>query len=153
MNKVFVTIATVICFASATFAQNSKKMTEEEKIKEVVMSYEKGLTEGNVEALVSLYTEDATFIPNQQPAMEGNKNFTGFYQYFFNTYKVKAEISIDKVVSFGDTGMLLSHSKETMTAKDGSTFSMQAREMFLLKKINGAWKIYSYLYNEAPKDK
>lgn len=134
-------------------AQKAKKMNEEQKLKDVVMAYEKGLTDGNATALVNLYTKDATFIPNQQPTMTGSQNFTGFYQYFFNNYKVAAKIDIDKVIVNGNDGTVLSHSQETMTGKDGSTFSIKAREVFLLKKVNGEWKINIYMYNEPAKDK
>ncbi|WP_375560680.1 YybH family protein [Bernardetia sp. OM2101] len=123
--------------------------TEKEQIKKLLFSYRDALNESNVEKSVSLYTENGVFMPSNAPTSTGKEQVKAAYQFVFSNIKLSIEFFIDEIEIVGQYAFVRSTSKgSTLIHATGDTIPEENRELFVLKKENGNWKIDRYMFNK-----
>ncbi len=124
--------------------------TEDETAKRVVVDYFRALNEGNVETIVSLYHKNSVFLPNNAPASRGIEEIEKAYRVLFKTIKLDTSHIYKYVSVSGDTAVIESKASGDITVlKTKKTLPSTNNELFVLKNIQGQWKIDRYMFNSS----
>jgi len=122
---------------------------EKTAIENLLFSYRDALNESDVQKVLSLYSSDGVFMPSNAPSAVGQDQVKAAYEFVFNTIQLKIAFYIDEIVVNGDFAFARTTSKgTTLIHANGQTVPEENRELFVLQKINGAWKIARYMFNK-----
>ena len=125
------------------------KTTENAAIENLLLSYEKALNASDVSAVLSLYAKDGVFMPSEAPTAVGQAAVEQAYSYVFSQIKLNIKFSIDEIQVNGDLAFARTISRgSTDVLAAGITVPEENRELFVLVKENGAWKIGRYMFNK-----
>ncbi len=131
---------------------NQKTMdqtTEKTAIEKLLFSYRDALNVSDVNKVLPLYTDDGVFMPSNAPSAIGQEQVKASYEFVFKTIQLNIEFYIDEIVVNGDYAFARTTSKgTTLIHANGQTVAEENRELFVLQKINGQWKISRYMFNK-----
>jgi uncharacterized protein (TIGR02246 family) len=132
--------------------QNNFKMetrTEKVAIEKLLFSYRDALNASDVKKVLPLYTQDGVFMPSSAPTAAGQEQVKASYEFVFKTIQLKIEFFIDEIMVNGDYAFARTTSKgTTLIHANGQTVLEENRELFVLQKENGSWKIARYMFNK-----
>lgn len=159
MKNLLITLAALLPFitmAKSKLSENAKVLKteimnekEKSKIKKVLFSYRDALNESNAEKVVSLYTENGVFMPSSAPTAIGQEQLKGTYEFVFSNIQLNIEFHIDEIEIVGEYAFARTTSKgTTLIHASGDTVPEENRELFVLKKESGSWKIDRYMFNK-----
>ena len=125
---------------------------DEKEIKDLLFAYRDALNAADVNKVVPLYTENGVFMPSEAPTSVGKDQVKGAYEFVFSNIKLSIEFSIDEIIINGDYAFVRTTSKgTTLIHATGETVPEENRELFVLKKEKGSWKIDRYMFNKMKK--
>ena len=128
---------------------NMEQSTENSAIETLLFSYRDALNASDVEKVLSLYTNDGVFMPSNAPSAIGQEQVKGAYEYVFKTIQLNIEFFIDEIVVAGDYAFARTTSRGTTRIHaNGQTVPEENRELFVLQKENGQWKMARYMFNK-----
>jgi uncharacterized protein (TIGR02246 family) len=161
MKKIFLTATIIGVMMSCTRNQTTEANNDnnvkieninnseidKEKVIEVVKNYFEGLNTTNVESILNLYNDNASFLMSEHEPMIGKDVLKEFYTGFFRNIKPNMKDSIVSVAVSGELAYVVSTStgggKMVVTGEELS--GAAAQELFVLKKTtSGEWKIMVY---------
>lgn len=131
--------------------QTQEKMESNEKneIKKLLFTYRDALNASDVNKVLPLYTEDGIFMPSGAPTSVGKEQVKGAYEFVFSNIELSIEFYIDEISINGDYAFARTTSKgSTLIHATGATVPEENRELFVLQKENGQWKIDRYMFNK-----
>jgi len=131
--------------------QNKVKIETSEKreIQNLLFSYRDALNASDVRKVLSLYTEDGIFMPSGAPTSIGTEQVKGAYEFVFSNIKLSIEFYIDEITVNGEYAFARTTSKgSALIHATGETVPEENRELFVLQKENGSWKIDRYMFNK-----
>jgi uncharacterized protein (TIGR02246 family) len=107
------------------------------------------LNASDVNKVLPLYTEDGIFMPSGAPTSVGKEQVKGAYEFVFSNIELSIEFYIDEISINGDYAFARTTSKgSTLIYATGATVPEENRELFVLQKENGQWKIDRYMFNK-----
>lgn len=128
---------------------NMKQSIEKSAIEKLLFSYSDALNASDVNKILPLYTNDGVFMPSNAPSAIGQEQIKGSYEFVFKTIQLNIEFLIDEIVVNGDYAFARTISKgTTLIHSNGQTVAEENRELFVLQKTNGQWKISRYMFNK-----
>lgn len=136
------------------FSNNSnqtkmEQTTEKTAIENLLFSYRDALNATDVNKVLPLYTLDGVFMPSNAPTAIGQEQVKASYEFVFKTIQLKVEFYIDEIVVNGDYAFARTTSKGTILIhSSGQTVPEENRELFVLQKVSGQWKISRYMFNK-----
>jgi len=159
MKNLLITFAALLPFITmvkSNLGENAKVLKteimnekEQSEIKKVLFSYRDALNESNAEKVLSLYTENGVFMPSSAPTAIGQEQLKGTYEFVFSNIQLNIEFYIDEIEVVGDYAFVRTTSKgTTLIHASGETVPEENRELFVLRKENGSWKIDRYMFNK-----
>jgi uncharacterized protein (TIGR02246 family) len=121
----------------------------EEAVSAVLSNYQDALNASDTEAVMKLYASDGVFMPQNFPSSVGADAVRKAYDNVFNTITLKVKFNIAEVQQLGpDWAMARTNSAGTATVKANGGGGPEAnQELFLFKKVDGAWKIARYCFS------
>jgi uncharacterized protein (TIGR02246 family) len=126
--------------------ENSNEKTAIEKL---LFSYRDALNASDVNKVLPLYTNDGVFMPSNAPTAIGQEQIKSSYAFVFSQVQLNIEFFIDEIVVKGDYAFTRTISKgTTFVHANGETAAEENRELFVLQKTNGQWKISRYMFNK-----
>jgi len=131
--------------------QTQEKMESNEKneIKKLLFTYRDALNASDVNKVLPLYTEDGIFMPSGAPTSIGTEQVKGAYEFVFSNIELSIEFYVDEISINGDYAFARTTSKgSTLIHATGATVPEENRELFVLQKENGQWKIDRYMFNK-----
>jgi len=131
--------------------QNKGKMetSEKQEIQNLLFTYRDALNASDVSKVLPLYTEDGIFMPSGAPTSIGTEQVKGAYEFVFSNIKLSIEFYIDEITVNGEYAFARTTSKgSTLIHATGETVPEENRELFILQKENGSWKIDRYMFNK-----
>ena len=119
-----------------------------EEIKNLLRTYQRGLNEANLDLVRSVYTNDAIVIGQPFPTASGIDAIISLYTDFLSKLDFNVQFDLLEVELRDDLGFIRTHSHGTIVPKGQKpTGSEGNREIFIVKKIQGSWKFYRYIFN------
>lgn len=123
---------------------------QHQDITQTVQEYIQQLNASNTRAIVDLYTDDAAFFQPDRPTAVGSRQLTDAYESAFAGIKVQMTNHIDTILTDGDLAAVRSHSSGSVTLlADGTIVPMSCRELWVLTRSGGDWKIAQYMHQEV----
>ena len=127
-----------------------KTTKEHSAIEQLLFSYRDALNASDVSKVLPLYTKDGVFMPTNAPTAKGQEQLKGSYEFVFKTIQIHIDFFIQEIVLSGDYAYAVTNSKGTaLIHASGQTVSEENRELFVLQKDNGQWKIARYMFNKT----
>ena len=119
-----------------------------EDIQKLIQTYQHGLNESDLDEVRSVYADDAMFIGQPFPTATGIESIAATYADFFSKLTFDVKFDIQEVELSGDLGFVRTRSHGTIVPKGQSPEGSEGnREIFVVKKIDGRWKFYRYIFN------
>lgn len=119
-----------------------------EEIQILLQTYQRSLNEANVDLVKSVYADDAIFIGQPFPIATGIDEIVSLYADFLTKLDFNVEFEILEVELGDNLGFVRTRSNGTIVPKGQTPKGSEGnREVFVVKKIDGAWKFYRYIFN------
>ena len=119
-----------------------------EAIKNLLETYQRALNEANIGLVRSVYAKDAVVIGQPFPTATGIEEIISLYTDFLSKLDFNVQFDLLELELSGDLGFIRTRSHGTIVPKGQKpTGSEGNREIFVVKKIHGAWKFYRYIFN------
>lgn len=119
-----------------------------EEIQTLFQTYQRSLNEANVDLVKSVYADDAIFIGQPFPIATGIDEIVSLYADFLSKLDFDVEFEILEVELDDNLGFVRTRSTGTIVPKGQTPKGSEGnREVFVVKKIDGAWKFYRYIFN------
>lgn len=126
-----------------------EQTTEKAAIQKMLFAYRDALNASDVNQVLPLYTTDGVFMPSNAPSAIGQEQVKASYEFVFKIIQLNIEFFIDEIVVNGDYAFARTTSKgTTLIHANGQTVPEENRELFVLQKSNGTWKIARYMFNK-----
>ncbi len=120
---------------------------ERQAIEATLLQYEKTLNESDVKGILELYAPDGVFMPSGAPSAIGTEKIGAAYEYVFATIRLDIKFTIDEIVQSGNYAFARTISRGQVTVlAEGVTAPEENRELFVLQKLDGEWKITRYMF-------
>jgi uncharacterized protein (TIGR02246 family) len=159
MKKSISSMLLLLCIAFGCTQQDSNLSTtkndttmntqEAQAIRNLLNAYEKALNAADTKAILNLYATDGVFMPSEAPTSIGKEAVEGAYNYVFSQIKLNIVFSIDEIEVHDGLAFARTVSRGTTDIlAAGITVPEENRELFVLKKENGSWKIARYIFNK-----
>ncbi len=119
-----------------------------QQIQNLLITYQRSLNEGDVDLVRSVYADDAVFIGQPFPTTTGQEEIVTLYADVFSKLDFNVKFDIQDIELSGDLGFVRTRSHGTIVPKGQEPEGGEGnREVFVLKKIDGEWKFYRYIFN------
>ncbi len=119
-----------------------------QEIQNLLVTYQRGLNEGEVDLVRSVYADDAVFIGQPFPTATGKEEIGALYADVFSKLDFNVQFDIQDIELSGDRGFLRTRSHGSIVPKGQEPEGGEGnREVFVLKKTDGEWKFYRYIFN------
>ncbi len=145
-----------VCFLNWAITSNAQpegdqalSAKERQAIEATLLRYEKALNDSDVKGVLELYASDGVFMPSGAPSAIGTKEIRAAYEHVFGAIKLDIKFTIDEIVQSGNYAFARTISRGQVTVlAEGVTAPEENRELFVLQKRAGAWKIARYMFNK-----
>ena len=127
-------------------------MNDHNAIEDVLTAYFAAANAGDAQALAALYTPDAVLLPGDMPTAEGAADIEALYAGAFSQLQLdievdlaNADIAVDDDLAYAtttSTGTRLIHAT-------GDTIPENNRELWIMARRSGTWKIARYMFNKS----
>ena len=119
-------------------------------IEKVLLSYGAALNAASVSQAVAAYAPDGVIMPTNGPTSSGTEQLKTTYEGFFKMLKFDVKFTIEEVVVSGDYAFARTHSAGTTVLQaTGQSSAEENRELYVLQKSSGEWKILRYMFNKT----
>ncbi|RQO69503.1 DUF4440 domain-containing protein [Pedobacter sp. KBW06] len=136
------------------FNNNTKKSIKMETVKtaieKLLINYQDALNGSDVSKVLPLYTTDGVFMPQGGPSAIGQEQLKGAYEFVFKNLQLNIKFQIDETVLINENyafARTISRGTQLIHAT-GVKGEEENRELFVLQRENGAWKIARYVFNK-----
>jgi uncharacterized protein (TIGR02246 family) len=131
-----------------TGKQQKGDVAMNEEIQTLIQTYQRSLNEGRVDLVKAVYADDAIFIGQPFPTATGVDEIVALYADFLSKLDFNVEFEILEVELGDNLGFIRTRSHGTIVPKGQTPKGSEGnRELFVVKKIDGAWKFYRYIFN------
>lgn len=124
-------------------------MAEEEAIRTLLNTYGTALRNRDIDAAVNLYTQDGVFMAPGHSAMAGKDSLRSAYERVFSTIKLEVEFDFKEIVVMSE-GWAFARTTATGTKTllpQGVVDPASNQELFVLRKVDGLWRIARYAFS------
>ncbi len=147
-NRLIQTLAAaILIFGSLSGAHAAD--SDQENILAVLKAYEQVLNASDVAGVLKLYTKDGVFMAQHSPPAVGIQQVEAAYTGAFQAIDLNVEFDIVEVeVIADDWAFARTNSSGTTTINaTGDKIPEGNQELFVLRKIDGDWKIARYAFS------
>ncbi len=123
--------------------------SDKAQIEAALKGYEQVLNASDVDGILKLYTEDGVFMAQHNPSAVGIHQVEAAYTGAFQAIDLNVEFDVVEVeVIADDWAFARTNSSGTTTINaTGDKIPEGNQELFILKKIDGNWKIARYAFS------
>ena len=124
-------------------------MQEDEKaINNLIVSYKNGLKDSSVEKVLANYTTDAVLMSPDSPTVIGDK-IGAAYSSIFDSVGIDIDFTLANMIIGEKYAFVQSTSDGSALIRAlNQTAPEQNRELFVMQRVDGEWKIARYMYNK-----
>ena len=119
-----------------------------EEIKQLLQTYQRGLNDADLDLVRSVYANDADVIGQPFPTATGIQEIIALYADFLSKLDFNVQFEVLEMELGDEFGFIRTRSHGTIVPKGQKpTGSEGNREIFIVKRIQGDWKFYRYIFN------
>lgn len=119
---------------------------------DVVHRYESALNAKDTQAIVELFADDSVAEWNNKRTYATREQRIAGYDELFRIANFSTVFAYDAINVYGDTAVVRTHHHVgAAVIEDGKKVTDYNREVFVLRKIDGTWKIVLYTFNTDPR--
>ncbi|MBI1335722.1 MAG: SgcJ/EcaC family oxidoreductase [Phycisphaera sp.] len=123
---------------------------DQNAIYDLLKKYETALNQSDAGSAAKLYHPDGVFMPLGFPSSRGHEQVLAAYTGIFNTIQLKIAFTIDEIEVDHNTAIAVTRSEGTVKVRAlGAEMPEANRELFVLRKRDGLWSIYRYMFNKT----
>jgi uncharacterized protein (TIGR02246 family) len=127
--------------------------TEAQRIEAIDREWIAAFNAGDVDTVVSLYTEDVVVMPPGEPALHGRSAVISWLQTFFEHHTARQSLVNDEVVVAGEWAWMRGHFDLAIVPRDGSGERRHRGKHLVIwrRRRDGGWKAARDIWNlDAP---
>ncbi|MGI4741757.1 MAG: YybH family protein [Janthinobacterium lividum] len=122
---------------------------EQTAIESLLYAYGDALNAASVPQVLALYTPDGVFMPTGAPSASGLAQVQQAYEGIFQQIRLHIKLHMLEIVVSGDYAFASTTSAgTTFIHTTGQTVAEENRELFVLQRHEGQWKIARYMFNK-----
>ncbi len=142
-NSLIQTVSTVTLLLVVS---SGLRAADSDDIEALLRSYESVLNASDVGGVLALYTEDGVFMAPNNPSAVGIQQVEAAYTGVFQAIDLNVEFEIVEIeVISDDWAFARTNSSGTTTINaTGDQVAEGNQELFVLRKVDGDWKISRY---------
>ena len=127
-------------------------MTDEAEIKDLLeIQYPKHLNSGDVEAYVSLYSDDVLWAVPNMPDANSPEQIGSLLGKLLSKVAQTVKVTVDDLIVEGDMAMVMATAKGTAARRpDGEPQPLALRVMWGLRRNGGTWQIIRQVGTPKP---
>jgi ketosteroid isomerase-like protein len=137
-----------------SYSKDAEVAAVQKKVKAVVERYQDGLNSSDFAKIRPLFVKDAVAEWNEKATLIGVDAIAKPYEDLFKAIKFNTDFQYDTVDLYGDMAIVRTHhpvGQTELILKDMSKKLDLNREIFVLRRFDGEWKIILYTFNTQPK--
>ena len=138
MNRLFTVLVVLILWCVPATADDV-----EAAIRKSVETFEAGVRARNVDQVMSIYGDDALFMPPNLPAMKGSDAIRKFWSGMLAAPKADLDIQIDDIERCGDIIIERGRYELNAPAKDSGKY------VVIWRNRGGTWRIETDIFNSS----
>ncbi len=148
-------LVAVVIFAGLLIGGESEQAhadtaSDKASIRKVINSYVRALNNSDLNTVLQLYAKDGVFMPSHKPTATGLTEIEAAYKIVFDTLDFDVVFHIEEILPFGPLAVVRTSSGGHIKLVDKDVAIVnRSREVFILQKHQGSWKIARYLFNES----
>ena len=116
-------------------------------IEKQISIWEKAANGKDAATIASMYTDDATLLPQGVPPVKGRKNIQQFWEGFFAAGASDAHIRVVDVSTVGDIAYEIGAWEANMPQPQGGTARAQGKYVVIWKRQGDAVKMHVDIFN------
>ena len=122
---------------------------DETQVATLLADYERALNASDSDAVLRLYAPDGVFMPQHSPSSVGAAAVRAAYDAVFAAIRLNVTFDVAEIWRTGDPwAFARTNSAGTVTVlASGATSAEANQELFVLQKLDGAWKIARYCFS------
>lgn len=137
--------------ASIVASPDAATIADQRLVYMLIHQYEQLLNAGNTEAIVELFTADAVIEWNNTPTFTTRQQEIDGYNALFRIAKLSTAFVYDAIDVYGNIAIVRTHHPVgAAVIVNGKSVPDYNREVFVLRKQDGGWKILVYTFNTNP---
>jgi uncharacterized protein (TIGR02246 family) len=149
-NILIITLLALPVLAQAQSEKSDKSAADKQAIEKLVHQYGDAISASSVEKVLAVFTKDGVLMAQGAPSAVGQDQLKSSYEYVFGAIKLDLRFTILEVTIDKDYAVVRSESAGTTTVLANKQSAPDAyRELFVVKKEGGTWKIARYMYNKT----
>ena len=119
-----------------------------EEIRNLLRTYQRALNEADLDLVRSVYARDSVVIGQPFPTAAGIEAILALYTDFLSKLDFNVQFDLLEQELSGDLGYIRTRSHGTIVPKGQKPAGSEGnREIFIVKRIQGAGKFYRYIFN------
>lgn len=118
---------------------------------DLIKTYGANLQNGNITAILNLYSTNAEIIPEAKASLSNKINIEAFYKETFETINIKGGLIIKEINVFNNVALVrCEEPAEVELLANGAIEKAYFRELFVLTRgsENEDWKIFKYMFSQ-----
>ena len=133
------------------FSADPAVSTNQHDAYNVVHRYEQLLNAGDTPGILDLFAPESVAEWNNKPTFATRQEKADAYDALFKVAKFSTVFGYAGIAVSGDTAVVRTYHHKGATVLEGGKEVVDLnREVFVLRKIAGAWKIILYIFNTDP---
>ena len=120
-------------------------------VRAVIEAYGDRVSAADVAGVVSQFTGNAAVMQPEHKTVVGSQQLTATYDAVFENMRLDFTSRFDDVTVNGDLAVVRTTSQGSITIRaTGETQPARLRQLFVLERTGGEWKIAQYMYQQMP---
>jgi uncharacterized protein (TIGR02246 family) len=141
MNKVFLLVLTSIVFS----CEQKQDSTPSKTLDEIIQ----GDNAGDLERVMSNYTEDAILIPTGSVDVIGKNAIREHYRNIFSNSAFQLTSSSNEIIDAHEFTIIRGNTTgKIISKKDSSSVPVNDKFLMVMKKQSGKWKVYRLTWSK-----
>jgi ketosteroid isomerase-like protein len=137
---------------SISYSSDPAVSAAQHEVYDVVNRYQTALNSKDTGAIVGLFADDSVAEWNNKRTFATREQRVAGYSDLFRIANFSTQFAYDAINVYGDTAVVRTHHHVgAAVVENGKKVTDYNREVFVLRKIDGAWKIVLYTFNTDPK--
>jgi ketosteroid isomerase-like protein len=134
------------------YSSDAAVKAEQQEVYDVVNRYQNALNAKDTSAIVGLFADDSVAEWNNKRTYATHEQKVAGYDALFRIANFTTHFAYDAINVYGDTAVVRTHHHVgAAVVENGKKVIDYNREVFVLRKMDGAWKIVLYTFNTDPK--